>query len=196
MGIIHAAGMYQPEKQTRFSSYAVFWIEQYIRRAIEDKGDMIRKPASAHSRARMIRRYSPDTPAEKVSILTGIPENEVKFLRSIDNLKVTSIDDGTEDDEEVDGYHEVIPDPTNIRVMIEDKILREELHTVIGSMKDERDRTVMKMHLGMTQNNISFSNRQISKALGMKAPDVSKVIRRTERELAVWAWGGKQAVLI
>ena len=192
MGIIHAASMYDPEKGARFSSYAVFWIEQYIRRALEDKGDLIRKPASAHSRARMIRRYAPQMPAAEVAKLTGIPESEVKFLRSIDSIKITSLDDGMTDDEESESFHEMIADPTDVTRDIDDRILRDQLHAVIRSMKDDRNRMIMELHLGLTQNNISFSNRQISTTLGIKVPEVSRVIRKTEKELSRWAWGGRQ----
>ena len=196
MAIIHAAGMYAPEKGARFRSYAVFWIEQYIRRALEDKGDLIRKPASAHSRARMIRRYDPEKSAAEVSELTGIPESEVRFLRAIEKIKITSLDSGTTDDGESGGCHESVADTADIAGDTEERILKDQLHSVIRSMKDDRSRVIMELHLGLTRNSISLSNRQISAALGMKMPEVGRIIRQTEKELSRWAWGGRQLIRI
>ena len=56
MGVMKAAERYDPDADCKFSTYAAFWIGQTIRRAIEDKSDAIRKPASAHSRARLVHK--------------------------------------------------------------------------------------------------------------------------------------------
>lgn len=186
LGIMHAASVFEPDRGTRFSSYAVFWIEQYIRRAIEDKGDIIRRPASAHSRIRKIRNFSSGTSAEEISKKTGISKSEVEFLRRIDSVQVIFLEGGTREEDEGTGRHEEIADPSDFRTMVEDNVMRDQITAIIRSMKNSEKRMVMEMHLGLTQNRVFFSNRQISDALGMKMSDVSSTIRQTVNELVMW----------
>ena len=186
LGVMHAASVFEPERGTRFYSYAVFWIEQYIRRAIEDKGDIIRRPASAHSRMRKIRNFGAGTAAEEISKKTGISKSEVEFLRMIDSIQVISLEGGTREEDESTGRHEEIADPSDFRTMVEDNVMRDQIRAIIRSMKSSEKRMVMEMHLGLTKNRVFFTNRQISDALGMKMADVNTTIRQTVNELVMW----------
>ncbi len=186
LGIMHAADLYEPDRGTKFSTYAVYWIEQYIRRAIEDKGDVIRKPASAHSRLRMIKNCGPDATAEEISGKTGIAKSEVVFLRGMNSMYLISLENACREPEDSKTVRKDIADPEDYKEIAEDNVIRDQLHAIIRSIDNENQRTVMEMHLGMNQNSICFSNRQISSALGMKLSDVTGIISRTVRELVLW----------
>ena len=186
LGIIHAAGLYSPDRGTRFSTYAVFWIEQYIRRAIEDKGDIIRKPASAHSRLRKIRNCGNSRTPEQISEATGISKKEVEFLTQLNSMRVISLENGQDGENATEKLYEEIADPVDFRAVVEEEMMRKQIRTIIHSIKNEKQRMVMEMHLGLTQSRVCFSNRQISAALGMKMTDVNGVIRKTEQELVMW----------
>ena len=186
LGIMHAVELYSVEKGARFSTYATYWIEQHIRRAIEDKGDLIRKPASAHSRLRMIRKCGNSTSAEDISNKVGINVNEVKFLQDIENTYIVSLDQEHMGMKVPESYSEKLKDPTDYREIAEENVAREQIRGIIHSMKDKKQRTVMEMHLGYTRNNICYSNRQISKALGINPSEVNSVITKTRMELVLW----------
>ena len=186
LGIMHAAELYSPDEGTKFSTYAVFWIEQYIRRAIEDKGYVIRKPASAFSRIRKIKKCGRDASPDEIAEKTGLSKTEITFLRRTAGMLTISLERGFTGDDGEDGMHEDIPDPTDFRGMAEDNLLRQQLHAIIRSIPDKNRRTVMEMHLGMNQSGTCFSNRQISSALGIKLSDVTGIISRTEKELVRW----------
>ncbi len=47
LGLLQAIDKYEPKKGYRFSTYAVYWIEQYIRRYIEEQTGSIKIPAHA-----------------------------------------------------------------------------------------------------------------------------------------------------
>jgi len=46
IGLIRAAGRFDPERSIRFVSYAVYWIRQAIMKAIRENGGLIRVPRS------------------------------------------------------------------------------------------------------------------------------------------------------
>jgi len=46
LGLIVAIDKFEPERDLRFSTYAIWWIRQVILRAIRDKGKIVRIPSS------------------------------------------------------------------------------------------------------------------------------------------------------
>jgi len=54
LGLFKAIKRFDHSKKTKFTTYAYFWIMQAIRRAIDNRGDMIRKPVWLKNE---IRRY-------------------------------------------------------------------------------------------------------------------------------------------
>ena len=155
------------EAECKFSTYAAFWIGQTIRRAIEDKSDAIRKPASAHSRARLVHKIEAETNSSlsvtEIADMAGLTEEEVVFIRQLDQQKIMSMDAGFFDDDEDDqSYHETIASPANIEEETNKKIQHEMLAGLIKMIPDPDTRDIMLMHLGMNKSESVFSNRTIA----------------------------------
>ncbi|MBQ3833976.1 MAG: sigma-70 family RNA polymerase sigma factor, partial [Elusimicrobia bacterium] len=45
LGLMKAVEKFDPEKNIKFSTYATYWIEQYIRKSIEDNSKTVRIPS-------------------------------------------------------------------------------------------------------------------------------------------------------
>ncbi len=47
LGLLHAIDKFEPKKGYRFSTYASYWVEQYVRRSVEENSKTIRIPPHA-----------------------------------------------------------------------------------------------------------------------------------------------------
>lgn len=56
LGLIRATESYDPEIGFRFKTYATWWIDQKIRRALDDKDRMVRLPVHVAEKVRAVRR--------------------------------------------------------------------------------------------------------------------------------------------
>ena len=70
LGLIRAADDFDFSRGNRFTTYASHWIKQYIVRAIEDKGRLIRVPTYQR---RLLRLWE-KAPADPASALRGVVE--------------------------------------------------------------------------------------------------------------------------
>jgi RNA polymerase primary sigma factor len=91
LGLMHAAAKYDYRKQVRFSTYASWWIRQYITRSLSSKRREIRLP---HRKEQILRRvqqsyhtlsqtlmHKPST--KEIARDIGIPEKEIDFILRI-----------------------------------------------------------------------------------------------------------------
>jgi RNA polymerase primary sigma factor len=106
LGLMHAAEKYDHHRQVRFSTYAGWWIRQYIVRSLAVKGRAIRLPQRKEQIIRRAQRayhtlsqtlmHKPTN--KEIADDIGVPESEISFLLGITNDFV-SLDMGAEDDE-------------------------------------------------------------------------------------------------
>jgi RNA polymerase sigma-32 factor len=85
MGLVRAVGKYDPERGTRFSTYASFWIRAYVLKYLMDSWSLV-KIGTRDSQRKLF--YSLNREKEKLERSGIIPSAEVLA----DNLKVSSAD--------------------------------------------------------------------------------------------------------
>jgi RNA polymerase sigma factor (sigma-70 family) len=91
LGLIVAIDKFDPERDFRFSTYAIWWIRQVIQRAIRDKGTIVRKPSSNYdlyrrlqkTREQLIKFTGKEPNFSELAEASSLSRRRVKEIRGI-----------------------------------------------------------------------------------------------------------------
>ncbi len=156
LGLLHAAECFDPDMNTRFSTYAGFWIKQSMRRAVINCGKTIRLPAYMVVLLSDWRRASADLheslgrppTQDEVASRLKLPRKKLQIIRKALRVynataQVQCEDPWLWEDEIVDRGQ-----PAPERRMSDG----DDLHQVLGLLENmnEREATVIRLRFGLT----------------------------------------------
>lgn len=156
IGLMHAADKFEPRLDYRFSTYASYWIRQYMSRAIDNQSQTIRIPIGRNEKIRRIRRVTQQfvqshgrlPSIEETAHEAGIEVDKVSEL-CFQNLSTVSLDKpvGLEQDCCLADFiaDENAEDPQKHTI---DVILSEEVHQALEKL-NPREQTVLRMRFGL-----------------------------------------------
>jgi len=108
IGLVKAIEKFDPKKDTQFSTYATYWIEQYIRKSIENNAKMIRVPSHVQddinrwkkAKNQFFIKHGKDPDIKQIAKLMGISVKQADSInRTIYSLEnIDSIDSSINDD--------------------------------------------------------------------------------------------------
>lgn len=102
IGLLHATDLYDPERGFRFKTYATWWIEQRIRRAIADGDRTIRLPVHIQEKMSRIRRskarltLTRGRPPTLEELATAVGMEAEKLMRLLWRVHATDCAEGDE----------------------------------------------------------------------------------------------------
>ena len=188
VGLLHAARKFRPDRGTRFSTYATWWIRQAVVRALANQARMIRLPVHVElllgqamkKRNALTQKLGRAPTNEELAAALSWPVSEIEHLDSVRQPPV-SLDapsaDGTTK------LHDVVEDPSGVPGEGIGALLRAraDLASVIQDLPDN-ERTVITLRFGLG-NEESMTLESIGRRMDLTRERVRQIESAALRRL-------------
>jgi RNA polymerase primary sigma factor len=192
LGLIRAVEKYNLRKKVRFSTYATYWIEQYIRRSIEQHSKTIRIPPHMWDYLRKWLKKWEELHGQlgrypTLSEMSNKLNFSVKQLKNIvDTVEIyqgmSSLDTPI-DEEGESSIKDVIPDLSSQtpEAIISALRLSDEIKTVLSKLH-KRERKIIELRFGLNKNR-RHTLEEIGKKLHVSRERVRQLEKRAFEQL-------------
>ncbi|MCM1339380.1 MAG: sigma-70 family RNA polymerase sigma factor [Muribaculaceae bacterium] len=191
VGLIKAAGRFDYKKGYKFSTYATWWIQQSITRAIADKARIIRLPIHMIDSIGKIRRATIDLTTE-----LGHPptKQEIAYRMGLSVAKLTSIiksaqstvsmDTPASSDEDSSKIADFIVDNSTITPdgKVTHENLLEDIRQILNQLS-QKERDVLILRYGLDNNGMKKTLDEIGSQYGVSRERIRQIENRAISKL-------------
>ena len=187
MGLMHAVDLFDCEKNVKFSTYASYWIKQYITRAIITKTRTIGLPYVISTQVYNVRhvieehekKYGSKPSLEELSHLTNIDIEKVKTILSFSEhiLSLSDTINNMNSGESSELIDTIVDDKTSY---FEDNFIRQETNydirrELFSSRKlDDKSKIVLALRYGLYDGTYR-TLESVGKILGYTKANISRI---------------------
>ena len=172
LGLIKAVGMFDPSKGAKLSTYASWWIKQYMQHAILNQVRIVRVPPQNHTKALQVQYAKRKLEAElgREPTVNEIAESLKLTPRVVQNaqqgMTTTIYLDAEIQPGEDSVFSDIIPDTTGDAP--DNTVINQELYDLLRNLADsldERERTIINMRFGL-DGNPPMTLDEVSQSIG------------------------------
>ncbi len=194
VGLVTAAGKFDPDQNVKFISYAVWWIRQAILAALAKQGRSVRLPLNrATELARMVRvraelrqKLDHDPTDEEIAKAAELSIPTVELLKRLtaSDVRLDAPVGASEDSQLSERF---LADEASLEDTVEALLLKQRIAEVLRTLRP-RDARVVRLYYGL-QDEDSHTLEEIGKLLGVTRERVRQLRDRALRELKEGAQG-------
>lgn len=194
IGLIKAIEKFDPDKDIKLISYAIWWIKQRIMLAVSEKSSLIRVPLGKSSTAHRIKatkeRVYTETgekaSTEEISDRLNITEKSIKLIKSqIPNtysydevLKTSDFQDFTTRD----FMHDA--DALDPQELYQQERLTKRIHKAIDKL-EKREAEIIRTYFGLNEKHESKNFAQIAEVMGLSRERVRQIQKEALKKILV-----------
>ena len=181
LGLLRAVEGFDPDVETRFSTYASYWIKQSIKRSLINSAKTIRIPAymvellSKWRRAsiRLTDELRRNPTPEEVARLLGLPKRKLPIIKKA--IQIYNSTPQTDQSDSGWSLSEMVTDDRTRNpadTLLENDVLRH-VKSMLGDL-GEREASVLKMRFGL-ENTEPHTLKEIGEQLGLTRERVRQI---------------------
>lgn len=203
MGLMKAAGRFDYTKGYKFSTYATWWIQQSITRAIADKARIIRLPIHMIESLGKIRRATIDLTTElghaptkqEIAYRLGVPVSKLTAIVKSAQSTISMDTPASSSPEETSKISDFIVDEVSIAP--EKRVTQENLFEDIRKMLkqlSQKERDVLILRYGLDNNGDKKTLDEIGSQYGVSRERIRQIENRAIAKLKKLCRNKKLAV--
>jgi len=191
VGLIKAAGRFDYKKGYKFSTYATWWIQQSITRAIADKARIIRLPIHMIDSIGKIRRATIDLTTElghtptkqEIAYRLGLPVSKLtSIIKSAQST--VSMDTPASSDEDSSKIADFIVDKSTITPdgKVTHENLLQDIRQILNQLS-QKERDVLILRYGLDNNGMKKTLDEIGSQYGVSRERIRQIENRAIAKL-------------
>ncbi len=188
LGLIEAAARFDPDKNVKFLSYAIWWIRQAILHALSQNSRAVLIPKRMQdklskvlkAKQRLEQKYKREVTAEEIARELNMKPEEVSELLSVaqEDISLSQVDD----DEEGTALQDQIGEQDSTLREFWQKNLRRKIEEALKSLP-EKEAEVIRLRYGLGEDEEPKTLDEIGRIMGISRERVRQIEKKALKKL-------------